>query len=67
MIIPGERFLLPSSRVQGLLGCWGGGGGGGGEGRLNEIDTCICHRHVKSDIARPTVSRPSEPRKSLIV
>ena len=30
--------------------CWGVGG----EGRLDEIDTCICHRHVKSDIARPT-------------
>ena len=28
-----------------------GGGGGGG---LDEIDTCISHRHVKSDIARPT-------------
>ena len=49
MIIPGERFLLPSSRAQGLLGSWRGGGG-----RLDEIDTCICHRHVKSDIARPT-------------
>ena len=51
MIIPGERFLLPSSRAQGLLG---GGGGGGGELRLDEIDTCVCHRYVKSDIARPT-------------
>ena len=29
--------------------CRGGGGGG-----LDEIDTYICHRHVKSDIARPT-------------
>ena len=53
MIIPGERFLLPSSRAQGLLGCWMGGGGEG-EGRLDEIDTCICHRQVKSDIARRT-------------
>ena len=25
----------------------------GGRG-LDEIGTCICHRHVKSDIARPT-------------
>ena len=44
MIVPGEGFLLPSSRAQGLS--WGGG--------LDEIDTYICHRHVKSDIARPT-------------
>ena len=44
MIIPGERFLLPSSRAQGLLGCSEGG-------RLDEIDTCIS---CKSDIARPT-------------
>ena len=29
--------------------CRGGGGGG-----VDEIDTCICHRRVKSDIARPT-------------
>ena len=47
MIIPGERFLLPSSRAQGLFG-------GGGGGKLDEIDTCVCHRYVKSDIARPT-------------
>ena len=26
----------------------------GGGGRLDEIDTCVCHRYVKSDIARPT-------------
>ena len=45
MIVPGEGFLFPSSRAQGLSG------GGGGGGRLNEIDTCICHRHAKSDIA----------------
>ena len=32
----------------------GGGGGGGGGGRLDEIDTCVCHCYVKSDIARPT-------------
>ena len=49
MIIPGEMFLLPSSRAQCLLG----GGGEGEGGKLDEIDTCICHRHVKSDIARP--------------
>ena len=42
MIVWGEEFLLPSSRAQGL------------SGGLNEIDSCICHRHVKSDIARPT-------------
>ena len=29
--------------------CWGVGGG-----RLDETDTCICHRHIKSDIARRT-------------
>ena len=29
------RFLLPSSRAQGLSG-----GGGGG---MDEIDTCMCH------------------------
>ena len=46
MIVPGEGFLLPSSRDQGLSG--------GGAGGLDEIDTYICHRHVKSDIARPT-------------
>ena len=43
MIVPGEGFLLPSSRAQGLSGAG-----------VDEIDTCICHRHVKSDIARPT-------------
>ena len=41
---------MPSS---GFVGLSGGGGGGGG-GRLDETDTCICHRQVKSDIARPT-------------
>ena len=46
MIVPGEGFLLPSSRAQGLSG--------GREGCVDETDTCICHRHVKSDIARPT-------------
>ena len=45
MIVPGEGLLLSSSRAQGLSR------GGGG---LDEIDTYICHRHVKSDIARPT-------------
>ena len=29
---------------------WGGGGGGG----IDEIYTCVCHRYVKSDIARST-------------
>ena len=45
MIVPGEGLLLPSSRVS------GGGGGGGG---LDENDTCMSHRHGKSDMARPT-------------
>ena len=47
MIVPaaGEWFLLPSSLAQGLSGEGGG---------LEEIDTCISHRHVKSDIVRPT-------------
>ena len=44
MIVPGEGFLLPSSRAQGFVP------GGGG---VDEIDTCISHRHVKSDMARP--------------
>ena len=48
MIVPGEGFLLPSSSAQGFSG-----GGGGGEG-LDEIDTCMSHRHIKSDIVRPT-------------
>ena len=47
MIVSEEGFLLPSSRAQGLFG-------GGRGGRLDEIDTYICHRHVKSDIAKPT-------------
>ena len=42
MIVPGEGFLLPSSRAQGFVG------------ELDEIDTCINHRFVKSDMARPT-------------
>ena len=46
MIVPGEGFLHPSSRAKGLSG-----GGGGG---LDEIDICISHRHLRSDIARPT-------------
>ena len=38
MIIPRERFLLSSSRAQGLLGCLGEGGGGGREvGRMKLI------------------------------
>ena len=49
MVFPGEEYLLPSSRVPGV--CPGGGGGGVGE--LDEIDTCISHRHGKSDMARP--------------
>ena len=46
MIVSGEGLLLPSCRAQGLSG--------GGAGGLDEIDTCISRRHVKSDIARPT-------------
>ena len=46
MIVPGEGFLLPSSRAQVLSG--------GEGGMVDEIDTCICHRHVKFDIAKPT-------------
>ena len=42
MIVLGEGFLLPSSRAQGL------------SGGLHKIDTCISHRHEKSDIVRPT-------------
>ena len=44
MIVPGEGFLLPSSRVPGA--CPGRG--------LDEIDTCMSHRQRKSDMARPT-------------
>ena len=47
VIFLGEGFLLPSSCVPGV--CPGGRGGG-----LDEIDTCISHRHGKSDMARPT-------------
>ena len=43
---PGRRVCVPFKSCPGFVG-----GGGGG---LNEIDTCICHRHVRSDIARPT-------------
>ena len=44
--VPGEGFLLPSSRAQGFVG---------GRG-LDEIDTCMSRRHVKSDMARPRQS-----------
>ena len=44
---PGRKVFAPFKSCP-----WYVGGGGGG--RLDEIDTCICHRHVKSDIARPT-------------
>ena len=46
MIVPGEGFLFPSSCAQGFVREGGGG--------LDEIDTCISHRYVKSDMARPT-------------
>ena len=38
MIVPGERFLLPSCRVSVVFAMGGGGGGGMA---MNEIDTCI--------------------------
>ena len=50
MIVPREGLLLPSSLAKGLSG----EGAGGGGGRYYEIDTCISHRHVKSDIVRST-------------
>ena len=42
---PWRKVFAPfkSCPAQGLLG-WGGGGGGGE--RLDETDTCICHRQV---------------------
>ena len=46
---PGRKVFAPFKSCPGFFG-----GGGGGGGKLDEIDTCICHRHVKSDIARPT-------------
>ena len=45
---PWRKVFAPFKSCRGLLGCWGRGG------RLDEIDTCICHRQVKSDMARPT-------------
>ena len=47
---PGRKGFAPFKSCPGFVG----GGGGGGGGRLDEIDTCVCHRYVKSDIARPT-------------
>ena len=44
MVVPGEGLLLPSSRDQGFVP---------GRG-VDEIDVCIRHRHVKSNVARPT-------------
>ena len=44
---PGRRVFAPFKSCPGFVA------GGGGEG-LDEIDTCISHRHVKSNIARPT-------------
>ena len=45
MFVPGEGFLLLSSRAQGFVG---------EREVLDEIDTCMSHRHVKSDMSRPT-------------
>ena len=47
---PGRKVSAPFKSCPGFV--WGVGGGGGG--KLDEIDTCVCHRYVKSDIARPT-------------
>ena len=46
---PGRKVFAPFKSCPGFVG-----GGGGGEGELDEIDTCVCHRYVKSDIAKPT-------------
>ena len=40
---PGRRAFAPFKSCPGFVG-----------GGLHEIDTCISHRHVKSDIVRPT-------------
>ena len=42
---PGRRAFAPFKSCPGV--CPGGGGW------VDEIDTCISHRHVKSDMARP--------------
>ena len=44
MIVPEERFFCSLQVMP--RGLSGGGG-------LDEIDTCISHCHVKSDMARP--------------
>ena len=49
---PWRKVFAPFKSCLAFVGLLGGGGGGGG--RLDETDTCICHRQVKSDIARPT-------------
>ena len=38
---PGRKVFAPFKSRPGFVG-----------GRLDEIDTCVCHRYVKSDIAR---------------
>ena len=45
MIVSREEFLLPSSRVPRACPRRGG---------VDEIDTCMSHRHGKSDMAWPT-------------
>ena len=45
---PWRKVFAPFKSCPGFVGVLEGGE------RLDEIDTCICHRHVKSDIARPT-------------
>ena len=41
---PGRKVFAPFKSCPGFLG----------GGRFDEIDTCVCHRYVKSDIARST-------------
>ena len=41
---PGRGVFAPSKSCPGFVR----------RGGLDEIDTCISHRHVKSDMARPT-------------
>ena len=43
---PGRKVFAPFKSCPGFVGAGGG--------RLDEIDTCVCHRYVKSDIARST-------------
>ena len=44
-VCPGRRFCSLQVVPRGLSG---------GRGGLDEIDTCMSHRHVRSDMAGPT-------------